>query len=172
DDLPEARKREILDPAPAARLMARRLRDRDEDRVLEANVMAAAARKAAQQSSTPIAEVNDDTDIRLEDALQTGPALRSRVIGDTTFMTAVMSGYGDDTLFSRVLAQPDHYKTFRIEDGVIFTKSRLSVEVLCIPRGTLGKRSLAGIVIDHAHEILGHLGAQKTSEYVRRWFWW
>ncbi|KZP33154.1 hypothetical protein FIBSPDRAFT_721622, partial [Athelia psychrophila] len=83
-----------------------------------------------------------------------------------------MEGYEGDTLFARVLGNPHHYKTFRIEAGVIFTKSRLLVEVLCLPRATLGKRSLAGIVIDHAHEILGHLGAQKTSEYLRRWFWW
>ena len=27
-------------------------------------------------------------------------------------------------------------------------------------------------MIDHAHKTLGHLGAQRTSEYARRWFWW
>ena len=28
------------------------------------------------------------------------------------------------------------------------------------------------IVIDHAHTVIGHMGAQKTDEYVRNWFWW
>ena len=44
---------------------------------------------------------------------------------------------------------------------------------MCIPRSLLeGKRSLPEIVIDHAHNTLGHLGPQKTSEYACRWFWW
>jgi len=34
------------------------------------------------------------------------------------------------------------------------------------------KRSLPEVTIDHAHDTLGHLGSQKTSEYARRWFWW
>ncbi|KZP08307.1 hypothetical protein FIBSPDRAFT_761612, partial [Athelia psychrophila] len=87
-------------------------------------------------------------------------------------MKAVIAGYTDDVLFAKIVGNPDHFKTFRIEGGVVYTKSRLSVEVMCVPRALLGKRSLPGIVIDHAHEILGHLGAQKTSEYLRRWFWW
>lgn len=169
DDLPDIRVQELLEAQPPTQILARRLRDREEDRVAEADVMAAAVQKLA---AAPVVVADNDTDIRLVDALQTGPELRSRVLGDSTFMTAVMEGYEGDTLFARVLGNPHHYKTFRIEAGVIFTKSRLLVEVLCLPRATLGKRSLAGIVIDHAHEILGHLGAQKTSEYLRRWFWW
>lgn len=95
----------------------------------------------------------------LADTLQTGPALCSRVLGDATFMKAVVAGYEDDTLFAKVIGNPDDFKTFRVEKGVIYTKSRLSVEVMCIPRTKLGKHSLPGAVIDQAHEILGHLGA-------------
>jgi hypothetical protein len=28
------------------------------------------------------------------------------------------------------------------------------------------------MVLDSAHLILGHLGSQRTSEYIRRWYWW
>lgn len=41
-----------------------------------------------------------------------------------------------------------------------------------IPRSKTGGRRLTEIVIDQAHTILGHLGGQKTEEYIRRWFWW
>jgi hypothetical protein len=28
------------------------------------------------------------------------------------------------------------------------------------------------VVIEQAHTILGHFSAQKTADYVRRWYWW
>lgn len=28
------------------------------------------------------------------------------------------------------------------------------------------------LILDRAHTTLGHLGPQRTAEYVRRWFWW
>jgi hypothetical protein len=27
-------------------------------------------------------------------------------------------------------------------------------------------------VIEQGHLILGHFGAQKTADYIRRWYWW
>ena len=27
-------------------------------------------------------------------------------------------------------------------------------------------------VIEQAHTILGYYGAQKTADYIRRWYWW
>ena len=32
--------------------------------------------------------------------------------------------------------------------------------------------SLMATVIKKAHTILGHYGAQKTADYIRRWYWW
>ena len=28
------------------------------------------------------------------------------------------------------------------------------------------------MIIDNGHQTLGHFGARKTSEYIRRWYWW
>src|ERR1700692_4236232 len=32
--------------------------------------------------------------------------------------------------------------------------------------------SLTAIIIEQAHTILGHFGAQKTADYICRWYWW
>jgi Integrase zinc binding domain len=32
--------------------------------------------------------------------------------------------------------------------------------------------SITAIVIEQAHTILGHFGAQKTVDYICRWYWW
>ena len=32
--------------------------------------------------------------------------------------------------------------------------------------------SLTTIVIEQAHTILGHFSAQKTVDYICRWYWW
>ena len=27
-------------------------------------------------------------------------------------------------------------------------------------------------IIEHAHKVLGHLGMLRTTDYIRRWYWW
>ncbi|KAJ7802715.1 hypothetical protein B0H13DRAFT_1672074, partial [Mycena leptocephala] len=34
------------------------------------------------------------------------------------------------------------------------------------------RRALTELAMDEAHTVLGQLGEQKTSQYVRRWHWW
>jgi hypothetical protein len=172
EDLTELRLRELDEPTPDAQLLARRLRDRNEDRVVEAEKMAEAVR-LANTTGYEEAIPDDDHDMTVAEALQTGPSLRKIVLGDKTFIQSVKDGYKSDNMFAKVVKDPGHYPTFRVIDGIIHTKSRLGENCMCIPRSLLkGKRSLPEIVIDHAHDAIGHLGAQKTSEYARRWFWW
>ena len=192
EDLTELRLRELSEDNPRAQqskdssankdnkasnaqrhqtLLARRLRDRNEDRVQEAIEMAEAARIA--NVPDPLTHGDDDRDMTVAEALQDGPSLRKIVLGDKTFLTAVRDGYRNDNIFSKVVDNPGHYPLFRVADGLVHTKNRMGQDCLCVPRSLLkGKRSLPEIVIDHAHDTLGHLGAQKTSEYARRWFWW
>lgn len=67
----------------------------------------------------------------------------------------------------------DPRKPFSIEKGLIFTTNRGGERVLCIPHGTSQNgKSLYGIIAEQAHEVLGHFGGQRTSDYVRRWYWW
>ena len=171
EDLTELRLKELIEPVANKQFLARRIRDRNEDRVAEADQMAQASQPV--QGKRPGRGEGDEDDITLGEALQDGPPLRETVFRDDSFIEAVKTGYKEDNVFSKAIDNPGHYPIFRVIDGILFTKNRLGDDCACIPRSLLkGKRSLTEIVIDHAHDALGHLGAQKTSEYTRRWFWW
>ena len=131
--------------------------------------MAAAAARIDDQHQV----LDDAPDMTVGEVLQNGPSLWVLVLGDDVFLPAVKDGYKLDNMFSKIIDNPGHYPMFRVVDGIIHTKNRLGDECLCVPRSLLkGKHSLPEIVIDQAHEAVGHLGPQKTSEYARRWFWW
>jgi hypothetical protein len=169
EDLTELRLRELAPARP--QILSRRLRDRGEDRVAEADRLVAAAVAADDVPTVP--RPGDGEDLTVGDALQDGPPLHVIVFGDNGFVQAVKDGYSDDSMFSKIIEKPHHFTMFRLVDGIIHTKNRLGVDCICIPRALFkGKRSLPEIVIDHAHIVLGHLGPQRTSEYARRWFWW
>ena len=52
-------------------------------------------------------------------------------------------------------------------------KNNLSRDVICIsPKAIHKGKQLIKIIIDHAHNIIGHFGQFKTSPYIRRYFWW
>ena len=45
--------------------------------------------------------------------------------------------------------------------------------MICIsPKAIHKGKRLIEIIIDHAHNIIGHFGQFKTSQYIRRYFWW
>src|ERR1700676_1679482 len=170
EDLTDLRLQEILELKPSALLLARRLRDRNEDRVAEAERMANAIIPNLPQDAQ---ERDLGKDMTVGEALQNGPPLDKIVLGDGMFLEAIKSGYKNDPMFSKILENPGHYLNFRVFECIIHTKNLLGDECLCIPRALYkGKHSLPEVTIDHAHDTLGHLGSQKTSEYARRWFWW
>ena len=62
---------------------------------------------------------------------------------------------------------------FWIKQGLLFTKNNLLRDVICIsPRAIHKGKQLIKIIIDHAHNIIGHFGEFKTAQYIRRYFWW
>ncbi|KAI0069708.1 hypothetical protein K474DRAFT_1610037, partial [Panus rudis PR-1116 ss-1] len=92
---------------------------------------------------------------------------------DNTFFDAIRAGYAHDELFVKILKDPAAHPLFSIsEDGLIYTTSKAGDRVLCIPYAVVDGQRVAEIAIEAAHSILGHLGTQKTSDYIRRWFWW
>ncbi|KAL1938571.1 hypothetical protein VTO73DRAFT_11594 [Trametes versicolor] len=169
DELPHIRKTEI-EAEVALRalrdaeqdLSFRALREVEEDRAREAVVMARNSPEPADEGTGPT----------LRDALAQGPPLEGVLGGLPGFLDAVRTGYAHDRMFSKVLANPAAHATFELRDGLLYVTTRLGFTCLCIPFAKLGKRALTELVIDQAHVTLGHLGAQKTSEYARRWFWW
>lgn len=92
---------------------------------------------------------------------------------DDQFTAAVRQGYPEDVLFGKIINDLPSYTAFRLNDsGLLWIKNRAGDEVLCVPRVKFGKRTLVLVVIEHAHTTIGHFGHRKTSEYVRRWYWW
>ena len=91
-----------------------------------------------------------------------------------SFIEDVKVSYPDDPLFSHVKSAPGSHPRFSSSDGLLFCKNNGGEDVLCVPRGTHSdtKKSLCGLVIESAHAVVGHFGLQKTSEYIRHWYWW
>ena len=88
------------------------------------------------------------------------------------FNTAIIDAYQHDTLFRHIIGSPDEHPRFTVVNGFLYTRSLSGNIVMAVPRGvepTTGK-SLRRLVIKVAHQIVGHFGLQKTSEYVRQWY--
>ena len=87
--------------------------------------------------------------------------------------TIVKNAYHKDTIFAKIIAQPYAYPRFGIQEGLIWTKNQLKHDVICIPRDTFQRgRRLIEIIIHHAHQTIGHHSQWKTSNYIRRSYWW
>lgn len=87
------------------------------------------------------------------------------------FPDDIRGKYGLDKFFSKILANPTHFRNFEVDNGLVFLK-RDNRKMLCIPNIKLGTRSAREIIINHAHSILAHLGTRKTMYYIRENVWW
>ncbi|KAI9060896.1 hypothetical protein FKP32DRAFT_1577085, partial [Trametes sanguinea] len=142
------------------------LRERSEPRDEEAALLATSTNASTGSPAAPQSRVT------VQDALRDGPPLDKVMTTTPGMLAAIKQHYTDDATFGKVLSNISAFPTFSLKDGLLFMDSRLGARCLCIPWGTLGKRRLTEIIVDEAHRTLGHLGALKTAEYIRRWYWW
>ena len=85
----------------------------------------------------------------------------------------VKNAYCKDMICAKIITQPDAYPRFGIREGLIWTKNQLKRDVICIPRDAFQRgRRLIEIIINHAHQTIGHYGQWKTSNYIRQSYWW
>ena len=47
-----------------------------------------------------------------------------------------------------------------------------TLPVLCIPRTMHKSRKLTEMIIDQAHQTIGHAGSERTSRYIHKFYWW
>ena len=81
--------------------------------------------------------------------------------------------YQQDRIYSKILEHPKPHAKFGIKEGLIFMKNNLSRDVICIsPKAIHKGKRLIEIIINHAHNIIGHFRQFKTSQYMRRYYWW
>ena len=68
-------------------------------------------------------------------------------------------------MYSKILENPKAHAKFGVKEGLIFKKNNLSRDVICISPKVIHKgKRLIEIIIDHAHNIIGHFGQFKTSQ--------
>lgn len=90
------------------------------------------------------------------------------------WLKSVSANYGGDSFFKKIIEAPEQYSNFEYNQttGNLWTYNRSTDRVLCVPNGKLGERSLRELAISSAHTVVGHLGAEKTSAYIRHYYWW
>jgi len=93
---------------------------------------------------------------------------------------AIVASLKSDTLAKKILQNPSDFESFFIADSLLF---RLDGDIpkLYLPSGSLNASdvdagevppSIVEFVIRQAHSTLGHMGAAKTLQLVRRTYWW
>ena len=71
----------------------------------------------------------------------------------------IMKLYQQDKIYSKILENPKAHVRFGIKQGLIFMKNNLSRDVICIsPKAIHKGKQLIKVIIDHAHNIIGHFG--------------
>lgn len=184
EDLPNARFQEISEHVVEVRAMreevrrtSKRLQERQELRDIEAKEMAEAVAASKARTVTSVAEATAGDDVPPAEVEMTlNDALYGRqedmtpppIIQEDKFLKNIRKGYEEDSLFKLVLQNPGDYKGFEWKDNLIWHVNTRGDRVLCIPKDV----SVIESIIDQAHRSLGHYGFQRTSEYIRRWYWW
>jgi Integrase zinc binding domain len=117
--------------------------------------------------------LRDNDDIAVTAASSDGTTLRTKVESSMDLPKILCETYHKDAMFSKIMAHPDAHMKFGIRDGLIWTKNQLRCDVVCIPRNVFhGGRRMIEIIIDHAYQTVGHYSQLKTSNYIRRAYWW
>ena len=145
-----------------------RLREATPERDVLANELAVHISPPEPPESNP----GNGEDPTIFEALTASPELWKHVKEATDFLNMVKWGYRKDALFSKALKDKVKYSLFRYREGFLYTKNRGGQKILCILRVVTKYYSLTATVIEQAHTILGHHGAQKTADYIHRWYWW
>jgi len=143
-----------------------------EARQREAEVLAAHEEHGGEPPVIEQPPPNDQDDPKIGESMGHFPDLHPQVKGDRSILSDIKRGYEKDPLCAKVLASVEQYRNFKIIDDLLYTRNRTDISVLCIPSVVQNKRRLTEIVITQAHEVLGHLGPQKTADYVRCHYWW
>jgi hypothetical protein len=165
EELPMDRVIEIR--AMSAKITHRQLREKEQERDIEATRLASAMPERRAE-----VETTEGDNPTVFESVSGGPELNRHVEKAKDFVRKVAKGYEYDPLFAKVVEKPKEYKAFDYQNGLLYSKNRAGDSVLCIPRVKNKDESLTAIVIDQAHRVLGHFGSMRTAEYIRRWYWW
>ena len=88
------------------------------------------------------------------------------------FLEHVRAGYAEDPLFVKIRDHPDQFSRFRWQEDLLYMDRTGELPVLCIPRTMHKSRKLTEIIIDQAHQTIGHAGSERTNKYIHKFYWW
>ncbi|KAJ3475421.1 hypothetical protein NLI96_g11847 [Meripilus lineatus] len=151
--------------AAESRMVGRFMKEGVEPREVESNEL------RDHGVETPRQE-RGDNDPTWAESQQNGPELQTIVEDKWKLMEEIRKGYQGDAMFAKIVKHPKDHQAFECQEGVVWTKNRAGQRVMGIPRTKFEGRRLTEVIIGTAHEVMGHLGSQKTEEYLRRWYWW
>jgi Integrase zinc binding domain len=154
----------------AATRRSNRLTKKKETWIVESEEMNDSARQVLPEETPPS---EDDDDIAVTAASSDSTTLRTKVESSMDLPKILREAYHKDAMFLKIMAHPDAHKKFAIRDRLIWTKNQLWRDIVCVPRNVFhGGRRMIEIIIDHAHQTVGHNSQLKTSNYIRRAYWW
>jgi Integrase zinc binding domain len=117
--------------------------------------------------------LRDDDNIVVTAASSDRTTLRTKVESSMDLPKILRDTYHKDAMFSKIMAHTDAHKKFGIRDKLIWTKNQLRRDIVCVPQHIFhGERRMIEIIIDHAHQTVGHYSQLKTSNYIPRAYWW
>ena len=59
------------------------------------------------------------------------------------------------------------HPSFKTKNKIIYTKNRGGENVVCVPLAMLAETTLKTRILDQAHQVVGHYGPQRMSDYIR-----
>jgi hypothetical protein len=123
-------------------------------------------------NGVPVTVTATEEDLTVFESRVHGEHLVAKLTTNNLFLADIRSGYEHDSLFAKVMKQPDQHTVFTVRDQLIWSCNRGGEHVLCVPLTKMGRQSLHGVIIDQAHTIVGHFGPQRTADYIQWWYWW
>ena len=116
-------------------------------------------------NNAPIEQEPEDDDTITYMSGNNGKPLLTLIEKEFDLNKIIMKFYWQDKIYSKILENPKAHMWFGIKQGLIFTKNNLSKDVICIsPKAIHKGKWLIEIIIDHAHNIIGHFGKLKTAQ--------
>ena len=124
-------------------------------------------------NNTPVEQEQEDDDTIAYTSGNNGKPLLMLIEKEFYTNKIIMKFYQQVKIYSKILENPKAYMRFGIKQGLIFTKNNLSRDVICLsPKAIHKGKWLIEIIINHAHNIIGHFGQFKIAQCIRRYFWW
>ncbi|KAK4705029.1 hypothetical protein P7C70_g1182, partial [Phenoliferia sp. Uapishka_3] len=110
----------------------------------------------------------EDWDLPSKDELEVGPDFQPKLIA------AILDGYVTDPTWRPVRHDAAAYAplyTFDV-DGFLWNEDPQHGRRMVIPRAKVGARTVHEILLEHMHEMTGHLAEGKLTQYAQEQFWW